>query len=120
MSEQLIVPDAVLRVAGAVLPPGRVAEQISAARDTWGAGRLAAHEVREVLDAMIRAQTDAWCVVAPDALAGAIELWRTAMARLVPMPAAVSVHVWDVTRDGPEPCIAESRLPTLPDGARWC
>lgn len=117
---QLVLDDETLRVIGCVLPAGGVAREIAAAREIDGIGYLRATDARAVLDALVRAQSDAWCIVAPDALAGAIEHYRLAMSRAGVVVERVTVHVWDVERDGPAPSsIVAGRLPTLPAGATW-
>lgn len=119
MSDQLIITDELLRVLGAILPSGRIAREIAAARDARGGGELTQVDVRATLDALIAARVDPWCVITRDVVEAAIEHYRDAMSRLVPSAATVSVHVWEPYRDGPEPHLTAARLPEFPAAGRW-
>jgi hypothetical protein len=121
MTNQLILPSDVLRVAGAVLdgPHLPLATQIAEARDPDGGGTLSGADACMVLVLMKKAQGDPSAVVAPDVLAGAIREYQAAMARMTCLPRSVSVHVWDEQRDGPEPRLTARRDHALPAGARW-
>lgn len=119
MRDQLILTDAALCVIGAVLPPGRIAGEIAAARDAWGGGELHWSDLPRIEALLSAARGGLTCVVAADAVRGALIHFRAQAAQLARIRDVVSVHVWDASRDGEPPCIVAGRLPKLPAGARW-
>jgi hypothetical protein len=110
-NSQLILTDATLRVAFAVLPYGRLAAELVRARDPERGAHLATAEVRELGRVLDMAAQDPQLLITSAALREATAQLRQAMIRLdlngleLAGRRTVSVFVWDVWRDGPEPVL---------------
>ena len=109
LKSQLVLNDATLRVATAVLPFGRVASEIARACDKADGGHLSTTEVRELVRALDLATRDPASLVTASALREAGEDLRQALISVdldaleLAHVRTVSVFVWDARRDGPVP-----------------
>lgn len=110
-SRRVILDEETLRVAIAVLPYGRVGDQLWAVARCRSETALTVADVLEVLRLMDAALGQPRRIVDDEALLRAIDQYRIAVANLDYSARCVEVSVWDVLRDGAPIRAASARPP---------